>query len=204
MHKERSPRKTVILRKKSPPKPIPEGSPGKGIQGAIPRDTRRDPLRPEPAAHTPKKGSPGDKGTQPEKWKRHPPHVIFWPEDNTLWTWNTVPMHPRLLQLFGWILEELRKANRSSVTVLQYFKIPGDKRRGPHTETPCMAIDFTVGGLEDAHAGNFAQKVNAQWVHGGKPGASGKPLQVIRYRKDEKGKHFHLEVTDNTHPVNES
>ena len=204
MHEERSPRKTVILRKGGRPEPIPDASAAKGIGEVIFDDTRGDPSGSEPAAHPPKKGSPGDKGTRPEKRKRHPPHVIFWPEDNTLWTWATVPPHPRLLEVFGWILEELKKGAFSSVTVLQYYRVPTGKRRGPHTQTPCRAIDFTVGGLEETHASNFAQKVNAHWLHGGKREGSGKPPQVIRYRKDEKGKHFHLEVTDDTHPVNES
>ena len=204
MHEERSPGKTVILRKNPSREPIPETSSGKPIQGASPPDTGRDPSRPEPAGHTPKKGSPGAKGTQPKKRKRHPPQVIFWPEDNTLWTWNTVPMHPRLLQLFGWILEELKKGALSSVTVLQYYRAPTGKRRGPHTQTPCMAIDFAVGGLEETNASNFAQHVNTHWVHGGKLRQSGKPPWVIRYRREGKGKHFHAEVTEDTRPVNES
>ena len=186
--------RVTILRKGTPPKTGRSRSPQKGSEPSIA----------EPAAHTPKKDSPGAKGTQPKKRKRSPPYVIFWPDDGTLWTWATVPPHPRLSQLFGWIIGELKKRTLASVTVLQYFRAPTETRGGPHTQTPCMAIDFTVGGLEGTNATNFAQKVNAHWIHGGKSEGSGKPLRVIRYREDEKGKHFHLEVTELTRPVNES
>ena len=187
-------KRVTILRKGTPPKTGQPSSPRKGSKPSIP----------EPSAHTPAKKGQGAKGTQPKKPKMHPPYVIFWPEDNTLWTWNTAPTHPRLLQIFEWILEELRKRDHASVTVLQYFKVSEKNPESPHAQTPCRAIDFTVGGLKDEHAGNFCQTVNAQWVYGGKPGGLEKPLRVLRYLNNEKGKHFHLEVTDNTRPVNES
>ena len=182
MDKGRSPQRRVILRKGPPNKPTPEVSRAQG----------------------PPKQSPGPKGAQPKKPKRQPPQVIFWPEDNALWTWSTIPPHPRLLQLFHFILEEIKKRGWASVTVLQYFRIDKDNPAYPHGQNPCMALDFIVGGVKDVEARNFAQKMSSRWIHGGPPGRSGKPLQVLRYLENEKGAHFHLEVTDNTHPVNES
>ena len=113
-------------------------------------------------------------------------------------------MHPRLDGLFRWILEELKKRASPSVTVLQYFKVRKKSGRYPHGQNPCLALDFTVGGLEGTHATNFAQKVSSHWIHGGPPTRSGKPLPVLRFLEDEKGAHFHAEVTEETRPVNES
>ncbi len=195
------PGKTVILRKRSPPGPIPEVDQDKGSPSLRSPETRPDPSSPGPAPQAPPKKAPGPQGAKPQKVKRQPPQVIFWHEDNTLWTWATVPPHPRLLELFGSILEECKKREWASVTVLRYFHVSEKNPAYSHGQKPCLALDFAIGGVRDVKARNFAQKVSSRWIHGGEPGPKGKPRQVLRYMVGTRQAHFHLEVTEETRPV---
>ena len=136
--------------------------------------------------------------------KRQPPQVIFWPGETALWTWNAVPMHTRLMEVFRWVLNESAKRGHSTVTVLQFYRPRKQGKPSPHSTNPCEALDFSIGGMDGVNAGDFAQYVNRYWIHGGSPGPSGKPLRVLLYRDNDKGKHFHTTACDKTRQVKKS
>ena len=121
------------------------------------------------------------------------PMVIFWAEEAPLWAFALVPAYPALLELLRFILPEVGKRGYQTVTVTRYYE--GEE---VHASNPCRAIDFLIGGIDEAKAKELIGLVNAQWIHGGTSERSGKPLRVLLYRKQEGGLYFHAEVTDTT------
>lgn len=220
MEKMRSPQTRVILRRRAAPEHAPGISPSKSKPEAVSQGEQSKPKSPKQKApaqakqaaqeteskpKSPKHRAPGQakqtarvKKTRPKKHKRQPPQVVFWPQDRALWSLLAVPMPPQLLDLFRFIVEELRKRDHPTVTVTGFSPGAEEDRTDSQNTVPCMTLDFSVEGLEDTHAANFALKVNTRWIHGGPPRPSGRPLRVLRYSEEKEGKYFHLEVTDNT------
>lgn len=135
------------------------------------------------------------------KKKRQPPMVVFWPEDGILWRWNTVPMRPKLMQLFNWILWELGKRGHQVVTVTGFGRPEGQEGAPAHWSNPYEALRFSVGGLKGEEAESLARYVNDRWVHGGPPGESGKPRRVLICQKGKKASSFYAQVSDLTRPT---
>ncbi len=113
--------------------------------------------------------------------------VIFWPEDGTLWTWNSFPLHPRLRETFEKILGYLEDRGQPTVTIMRVDRPRKKLLRGHTLEARCTAFDFHVGGLEKAGARELVASLNGRSTRGRDPegpGSSGVVVQI--YKKDKR------------------
>ncbi len=125
--------------------------------------------------------------------KRTPPQVIFWPEDGTLWAWNSFPLDPRLRRIFDQILSHIGNRGHMTVTITRIDRPQRKLLRGQTLEALCTAFDFYVGGLTKGDTRALLGCINDRSIDGGQRSGSGSPEVVLHTRKEKRGVHFRIE-----------
>ena len=105
-----------------------------------------------------------------------------------------VPWHPKLIDLFIWLVCSLNTNGGEKCTVTSAWRPikihPNDS--GIHITNPLRAFDMRSSGFDDPE--DIATKINQCWIYD----YDRMHMKTCRYHNVGQGDHFHFQVHDHT------
>ena len=117
----------------------------------------------------------------------------------TTWISEEVPIYPNLLELFRWILKDVKAQGHKHVLWISYRFTELSQGIPVKATVPCRDLDFRVTPMTRDRTMDLTEHINRHWTYWGPKRRTGEPYPVALYSPQPSAPAIHLQVHNRTH-----